>query len=342
MSGFFRRRNAPELIASLECVNHTVIFTGNSPEQILHKLRPDVLCLASDLGTGLGSSIAETEIVKSYGGRVAYLTLHPACLSTPTIADIVKGSLREHEEYPAETMPVPASLVDRFSGSKALVVGDVMLDEYVSGSISRISPEAPVPILDVSARRFTCGGAANVAANMASLSGIAFVSGLIGLDQPGITLRGRLREYGIQLNALIESETAQTTCKTRFVAGQQQIVRVDQESRRPLSDVERNDLLTQITRIIPHVDVCVLSDYAKGLLDERMCQDIIQFCLVHAKPTIVDPKGSNFRKYQGCSLITPNLKEAGIATGNEIKTEEDLEAAGTKLLEMLPGTSLSS
>jgi bifunctional ADP-heptose synthase (sugar kinase/adenylyltransferase) len=121
----------------------------------------------------------------------------------------VNGNSAEREEYCADAScrrlgaSAVASLVDRFSGSTAIVVGDVMLDEYVRGSVSRISPEAPVPIPDVTARRFTCGGAANVAANMASLSGVAFLAGLTGNDLPGATLRRRLREYGIQLNAIL-------------------------------------------------------------------------------------------------------------------------------------------
>jgi rfaE bifunctional protein kinase chain/domain/rfaE bifunctional protein nucleotidyltransferase chain/domain len=331
-----------ELIASLECVDYGVILDNDTPEQILHRLQPDVYCLDPDRCEGSRARVADSQIVRNYGGRV--LTM---IIPQDRLAGVLSRDAKHKVEEDAEAIPegeLPASvlagLVDRFSASTALVIGDVMLDEYVSGTISRISPEAPVPVLDVAARRFTCGGAANVAANMASLSGTAFLSGVIGHDQPGGTLRGRLREYGIHLDALIQSKTAQTICKTRFVAGQQQIVRVDQECHRSLTEAERTDVLDQIKHVIPQVDVCVLSDYAKGLLDERMCQDIIRLCQDQSKPTIVDPKGSNFRKYRGCSLITPNLKEAGIATGYEMRNEEDLEAAGTELLDMLPGTAI--
>jgi D-glycero-beta-D-manno-heptose-7-phosphate kinase len=335
-----------ELVASLECVDHVVVFNDKTPEQILLNLQPDVHCKGSDYADGK-KPIPEAGIVKSYGGCVAFLNLFPGCSTTGIIEKILGGASTERANERRDSVscgendvPAAASLVDLFSTSKAFIIGDVMLDEYVTGSISRISPEAPVPVLDVASRRFTCGGAANVAANVASLSGVAFLSGLIGRDLPGVTLRERLREYGIQLNALIESEAAQTICKTRFVAGQQQIVRVDQESRRSLDEGERRDLLAQIKLIIPDVHVCVLSDYAKGLLDERMCQDIIQLCREHGRPAIVDPKGRNFLKYRGCTLITPNLRETGIAAEIEIKTDDDLENAGAKLLEMLPGTAI--
>jgi D-glycero-beta-D-manno-heptose-7-phosphate kinase len=303
-----------------------------------------VHCKGADYADGR-KPVPELEVVRSFGGRVAFLQLHPGCSTSGIIDKILSNTHTGREPFtgdpPWDGEAAPSSsLVDLFSNSKVIVVGDVMLDEYVTGQISRISPEAPVPVLDVVARSFRCGGAATVAANIASLSGVAFLSGLIGRDPAGATLKDNLSEYGIHLNALIQSDTRRTTCKTRYVAGQQQIVRVDHESRKGSDEMERREILIQLSLSVPQIDVCILSDYAKGLLDERMCMDVIHVCRAHGKPTVVDPKGPNFAKYRGCSLITPNLKEAGIATGTEISTEEDLAMAGAKLLELLPGTSV--
>ena len=328
-----------EMVAALQCVDFVVIFDDNTPTQILDQLRPDVHCKGEDYKDGK-KAMPEAETVRSYGGRVAFLPLYDG-LSTSSIIERIRGELRQGPiDPPAEEFFSIPSLVDRFSASRVLVVGDVMLDEYIIGGISRISPEAPVPILDVQEKRYSCGGAANVAANVASLSGSAFLAGLIGEDQPGTILKQKLETFKIRTEALIESKESATICKTRFVAGQQQIVRVDQENRRALTGKERAQLLLQIRNLLPETQVCILSDYAKGLLDETTCGELIRACRQDGKAVIVDPKGRNFSKYRGCSLITPNLKEAGIAAGIDIHSEADVYAAGKALLDQLPGTAV--
>jgi rfaE bifunctional protein kinase chain/domain len=232
------------------------------------------------------------------------------------------------------------SIARRLSETHVLVIGDAMLDEYVIGEATRISPEAPVPVIDVAKRNYNAGGSANVASNVSGLGAVASIIALVGSDAAGETLTKLMQSAGIATEGLVRPEDRATITKTRIVAGQQQIVRFDQETRTPLSDDWYAQVLAQASRLIERTDICVLSDYGKGLLHPKLCQQIIALARERCKPVIVDPKGRNFDKYRGCTAITPNLKETSVAAGIEVDSEEDLETAAAILLRNLPGTTL--
>jgi D-beta-D-heptose 7-phosphate kinase/D-beta-D-heptose 1-phosphate adenosyltransferase len=231
-------------------------------------------------------------------------------------------------------------LIDRFRGAKVLVIGDAMLDEYVIGAVSRISPEAPVPVLDVRSRYSSAGGAANVAMNVASLGASADLAGITGNDNAGICLRQLLRARGIDDEYLIKDSERGTISKTRIIAGQQQICRIDHEERSDISASLLAKLLAVVAAPLNDCGVVVLSDYAKGTLTTECCRRIIQLAHALGKPVIVDPKAKDFRKYLGCFLITPNQQEASTAADMPIDSSEALRHAGEKLMSELPGASI--
>jgi D-beta-D-heptose 7-phosphate kinase/D-beta-D-heptose 1-phosphate adenosyltransferase len=232
-----------------------------------------------------------------------------------------------------------ASLEAQFHNIAVLIAGDVMLDEYIIGSVSRISPEAPVPVLDVHSRKHIAGGAANVAANVASLGAKATLAGLAALDSAGLMLRELLKASGIE-SALVDSRERCTICKTRIVAGRQQVVRIDHEERAPFAIELIDDACAAVCDRVRDGEVVILSDYAKGLLTEVFCKAVIAEARRCNRPIIVDPKGQDFRKYAGCTVITPNLGEASRAANMEIHSEADVNRAGDALKVLLPGTAI--
>ncbi len=215
-----------------------------------------------------------------------------------------------------------------------------MLDEYVVGAVSRICPEAPVPVLDVRSRYAAPGGAANVAMNVVHLGASVDLVGLAGNDTAGNTLSRLLKENAISSDSLISAGERGTISKTRIVAGQQQICRIDHEVREEIEISLQNALVDRIRTRLPYCTVVVLSDYAKGLLTEPLCREVITYASSLSKPVIVDPKAQHFGKYEGCTVITPNLSEASLASGVPIHSSASLEQAGAKLMEQLPGTSV--
>lgn len=201
-------------------------------------------------------------------------------------------------------------IIDRASTIRVLVVGDVMLDEYISGSATRISPEAPVPVVAVRRRHTLPGGAANVAANIAALGGRAALAGVTGNDTAAALLRESLQAADIVFDALVADPARPTTTKTRVTAGGQQIVRFDHEDTSDLGDEARSALETSTLRLLDSADAVVLSDYAKGVLSVDFCQTLIRAAIARALPVVVDPKSKDFTRYRGATVITPNLKEA--------------------------------
>ncbi len=223
---------------------------------------------------------------------------------------------------------------------RVLIVGDVMLDEYVHGEVRRISPEAPVPVLEADQRTYAPGGAANVAANVARLGAQAHIGGLVGQDHAATELYRLLKEKGVDVSGLIKVENRPTTLKTRIVARGQQIVRVDHECREPLQGIRQESLLAWARDQLPHVDVCVLSDYAKGVVSASLVQAIVELARTVGKPVIVDPKGTDYAKYYGATILTPNLHEARLALNHEANDETSLQEIGDRLLEKIPGSAL--
>ncbi len=217
---------------------------------------------------------------------------------------------------------------------KILLVGDVMLDRYFAGSVDRISPEAPVPVLHVR-RSFTRpGGAANVAVNVAAMGGITTVIGAIGDDEAGRCLRAALEQDGVDGDEIATTKSIPTTVKTRLLAGHSQIARFDEEAVLDDADVRR-DLVRRITALIANADVAVISDYAKGVCDQPVCRAIIDAARARRIPVIVDPKGGDFSKYAQATVITPNRAEAVAVVGFPIRGPDDAVKAAHLLRDRL-------
>ncbi len=231
-------------------------------------------------------------------------------------------------------------IVRSFSGVPVLVVGDVMLDEYIWGEVRRISPEAPVPIVEVQRRTYVPGGAANAAANVAGLGAQALLAGVIGPDAPGQQLGISLRELGVSPEGLVTDAGRTTTTKTRIIAHIQQVARIDAENRHPLSAAAEERLLRWVAGCLPHVRGCLLSDYAKGVLASHVTLRIIQLARAAGRPVVVDPKGTDYSKYRGATVVKPNLHETERVLKREIHGEKDLLESGAQLMTVLSGTSI--
>jgi rfaE bifunctional protein kinase chain/domain len=223
------------------------------------------------------------------------------------------------------------AVLDRISQIKILVVGDVMLDRYWWGNASRLSPEAPVPVVALKEVSNIPGGAANVAANIAGLGATVILTGLIGSDDAGALLRESLLGHNISPDLLISSETRPTTTKTRVLVHNQQIARIDEETDDPLTDQEEEAVLGRVKDVIAEVDAVVLSDYAKGCLTRTLVA-VIAEAKRNGKTVLVDPKSRDLTKYSGATLLTPNLTEALNAAGIENGGEEMADVAAEKIL----------
>ena len=215
--------------------------------------------------------------------------------------------------------------IRHFSNLTMLVVGDVMLDEYLWGNVERISPEAPVQVVDIQRQSFTLGGAANVVNNLVSLGTNVYVAGVIGPDAAGEILRNEFKQINVNIDGLFSDPTRPTTKKTRIVATGQQMIRLDVESRGEISKDLEHKITSYIKDNLSLFDAILISDYAKGVVTNRLLGEIIPVC--EDKLIIIDPKGRGFSKYKGATAITPNSREATIASGLE-----DLEKAARKFL----------
>jgi len=211
-----------------------------------------------------------------------------------------------------------------FADRNVLVVGDLMLDTYLWGEINRISPEAPVPIVEVKKIEYNPGGAANVALNLASLGCKVSLIGLIGTDAEGTILKNLLDQRNIICTDLVMSESRPTTVKSRIIAHNQQVVRADREMNKDLSESSNNNLIKSVKAIIEDVDAVILGDYNKGVLNLVSVKAIIDAANNIGKPVYVDPKESNFNAYKNVRLFKPNLSEFK----NAYIEDESLEVAG--------------
>ena len=226
--------------------------------------------------------------------------------------------------------PDARSLFERMCGRTIMVVGDVMLDEWIWGSVTRISPEAPVPVVAVNDHSFTLGGAGNVASNLRVLDAKVRFVGTIGNDRLADRVHTLLEEIAVEHNGVFSVDDRPTTRKTRIVAHNQQVVRADWESTQPLIDADRKRVADFVRAHAHEVDAVVLSDYAKGLLS----RDIVEASL-SAPLVMADPKPQNIALFTGVTCVAPNLGEASSAAGIGIVDEDSLERAGRRLLEML-------
>lgn len=219
-----------------------------------------------------------------------------------------------------------------FSKVSVLVVGDVMLDKYCWGSVTRISPEAPVPVVRIEGTSVAAGGAANVAANITGLGASVILIGSLGDDDDAGQFPDVLGELAISADYLIRMNGRRTTVKTRVVAHSQHVVRLDHETVAHLTEAEQDAVIEAIDRVIGGVDVVLISDYAKGLLTYRILRHLIDRANALTKPVLVDPKGKNFEKYRGATMITPNRREAAEACGMDDLGTATADEAGQRLL----------
>jgi len=226
-------------------------------------------------------------------------------------------------------------ILPRFPEQKILVVGDLILDEYLWGEVERISPEAPVQVVDVRREFITLGGAGNVVANLISMGGQVQVCSVIGHDANGQALLDELSRKGVSTEGIFKDPTRPTTRKSRVLAANQQVLRIDREIRRPIDSVWEEKIEQHLKRQLCENAAIILSDYHKGVLTENLLRKVIGLAREQGKPVFADPKGTSYRRYRNASYITPNQKEAAQATGITIQTEDDVRKAGEQLLHEL-------
>ena len=209
-----------------------------------------------------------------------------------------------------------------------LVIGDLMVDHYIWGAATRLSPEAPVPVVNVKKETVTPGGAANLAQNLVSLGAKVTLAGIIGNDGQGQQLLDILKQEGIGATAILKDNARPTTVKTRVLAGTHQLIRIDRETTSHLDSTVEVEFAGKISALIQQADIVVLSDYNKGLFSPALTQRLIELANVAAKKVIIDPKGLNYDKYRGSFLIKPNRKElAEAAKTDHIHTIDDVTVA---------------
>ncbi|MCO6509248.1 MAG: D-glycero-beta-D-manno-heptose-7-phosphate kinase [Aridibacter famidurans] len=226
-------------------------------------------------------------------------------------------------------------LLEKFRGIKVLVVGDLMLDTYLSGSVDRISPEAPVPILHVKGSKSVLGGAANVAANVIGLGASANVAGVAGTDREAADLIEALAAAGIGSEGVIVSGARPTTVKTRLIAQHHHFARFDREAVEDLDEDETRELAECLDKLVDEADAVIVSDYAKGVVTSEICMRLITKANDNEIDVFVDPKGVNYQKYRSAALLTPNEREA-LEAARFLGFEGDtIEYAGEKIRESL-------
>jgi len=223
------------------------------------------------------------------------------------------------------------AVVEQFHNASVCCVGDVMLDHFVYGTVIRISPEAPVPVLRIERQQSMLGGAGNAVRNLTALACAVRFFSVTGEDRPAAEIHSMLNALPRAISHLETDRGRETTTKTRYVAGSQQIMRADLESSDPVPRSLVDSLCSSVAGALSECDVLLLSDYAKGLLAAGHAQRFIQIARDAGKPVIVDPKGLDFHRYDGATLIKPNLKELGEAVGLPVATAEQQEAAAHRL-----------
>lgn len=228
------------------------------------------------------------------------------------------------------------SILARFDGRHIAILGDVMLDEYIWGDVNRISPEAPVPVVEVHREEATLGGAANVAHNIKELGGIPYLIGVVGNDKNGESIKELLTQQEIDTRFIALDASRLTTTKTRVIGQNQQVVRIDRETTENISKKMTQTLLSHIRVVINEgAQAVIISDYGKGTITRELLSLALKLARETGTLIAVDPKENHFQLYHGITVITPNKHEAEKAIGFEITDETTLESAGKKLLDML-------
>ncbi len=226
-----------------------------------------------------------------------------------------------------------APLISRIGSARLLVLGDIMLDRYVYGAVERISPESPVPVLSIAREESMLGGAGNVLSNLAGLGAGCNLLAVLGNDDEARQVRAMVRDAGFPDDGLIVDDSRPTTVKTRFLASHQQLLRTDSEKPAAISDALMAALLERAKAHIAGAGAVILSDYGKGLLRQDLIAEIVRMARTHGIPVLVDPKGQDYSRYAGASIVTPNRKELSEATGGrETRTDQDIVDAARHLI----------
>ncbi len=231
-------------------------------------------------------------------------------------------------------------IIENIGNNEIAVIGDLMLDEYMWGEVDRISPEAPVPVVNLTGQSSTPGGAANVAGNILGLGDKPLLIGVVGNDNGAAILDWLLREKGIGAEGLLYDNQRPTTMKTRIIAHNQQVVRADREVKDDIPDELQDKTMSLLEDRKKQLRGLIISDYGKGVITKSLLQRLIDFCLAEDIFIAVDPKDTNFPRYKKVSLITPNHHEAGFAYGLRIINEDTLKKVGYGLLEKLEARSI--
>ena len=225
-----------------------------------------------------------------------------------------------------------------FSKCKVLIIGDIMLDKYYFGSVERISPEAPVPVVNIKKEESRLGGASNVANNIASLGATAMLCGAIGHDFFGKEIERMAKKRNIGLSLTASSQP--TITKARIIGGKQQIVRLDYEEKLELAEEEITTFKCNIHKLLPSYQILVISDYGKGFISDSLCKFLIEEARHLQIPIIIDPKGKNWNKYTGANIVTPNVKELSDIVGYSVSNTDDAVAQAAR--EVIRANNLSS
>ena len=226
-------------------------------------------------------------------------------------------------------------ILDNFKNKKILVVGDIMLDKYIWGDVSRISPEAPVQVVNVARETYEPGGASNVANNISALDGRAFMVGITGNDEANKILLEELEKKGIDTGGILIDKDKPTTQKVRIIGRSQQLLRVDYEKKEHIHQNIEHSMIAFLEKMIKDIDVVIISDYAKGAITPQVSNRLVQIAKENNKVVIVDPKPKHLNLYSNVTLITPNNSEASEMTGIEDGNEDAVLEMGSKLLKYL-------
>lgn len=222
------------------------------------------------------------------------------------------------------------------SGSKKIfIIGDIMLDRYLLGDVTRISPEAPVQVFDIRKSEYRLGGAANVSYNIKTLGADPFLIGVIGTDNEGILLKEAMKELSIDTAGLIDEKQRPTTSKTRVISDSHHLLRIDSESKNDISNETEDKILKILENNISEIGVIILQDYNKGVLTKNLIGRILEFAKKQNVKVLVDPKFDNFFEFRNSYLFKPNRKELEDALGKKIKSDEDIDKFAEELLQKL-------
>jgi rfaE bifunctional protein kinase chain/domain len=232
------------------------------------------------------------------------------------------------------------SLFKEFNSKKILIVGDAMIDAYMWGEINRMSPEAPVPVVEIKKHENRLGGAANVALNLQSLGAIPILCSVIGNDRQGALFKKLMQNASLSIEGILTTKERKTTLKTRVIAKKKHQVRIDEEDTYPIK--EEKQFLNLIKEIVHDIDVIILQDYNKGVLTPKIITEIIKLANIKSIPTIVDPKKKNFKSYKLCTIFKPNLSEikAGMNIDFDANNNDEIEKASEKLRTILKAEAI--